>query len=154
MHRIIDEYGPSGKVAWVYRQFPIDALHKNARTEALATECAAEQGGNDMFWKYIDKLFTLTKSSDGLDISRLPNIAVEFGLDKDAFNECLESKRYNDKINEHISQVQDIPGIGTPYTILMTKDGYTAIEGAQPYETIKPFLDNLIANLEKADSSN
>src|SRR3990167_1249729 len=30
MNRIIEEYGATGKVAWVYRQFPIPQLHQNA----------------------------------------------------------------------------------------------------------------------------
>ena len=57
MKKIMEEYGKSGKVAWVYRHFPIDQLHSKARKEAEATECAAEQGGEIKFWGYIDRLF-------------------------------------------------------------------------------------------------
>src|SRR3989344_2269926 len=47
MKQITDEYKDSGKVAWVYRHFPIDELHPvKARKEAIASECAAELGGN------------------------------------------------------------------------------------------------------------
>ena len=45
LHKIIDTYGKDGTVAWVYRHFPIDRLHKKARKEAEASECAADQGG-------------------------------------------------------------------------------------------------------------
>src|SRR3989344_4890477 len=45
MKQITDEYEDSGKVAWVYRHFPIDELHPvKARKEAIASECAAELG--------------------------------------------------------------------------------------------------------------
>src|SRR3989344_4437991 len=37
-----EEYGDD--VAWVYRHFPLDQLHTKARKEAVALECAAEQG--------------------------------------------------------------------------------------------------------------
>ncbi len=40
MRRVMTDYGNSGKVAWVYRHFPIDSLHSKARNEAEATECA------------------------------------------------------------------------------------------------------------------
>ena len=30
MNQIMDEYGKDGKVAWVYRHFPIDQLHSKA----------------------------------------------------------------------------------------------------------------------------
>src|SRR6185436_7093141 len=45
LRRVMNEYGKDGKVAWVYRHFPIDSLHPKARKEAEATECAAELGG-------------------------------------------------------------------------------------------------------------
>jgi protein-disulfide isomerase len=48
MQQTVDEY--DGKVAWVYRHFPLDSIHSKARSEAIATECAGELGGNDMFW--------------------------------------------------------------------------------------------------------
>ena len=65
MQQVIEEY--DGKVAWIYRHFPLDSLHSKARKEAEASECAAELGGNDGFWAYIDKLFEITPSNNGLD---------------------------------------------------------------------------------------
>jgi protein-disulfide isomerase len=49
LRRVMDEYGKDGKVAWVYRHFPIDQLHSKARKEAEATECANELGGAEKF---------------------------------------------------------------------------------------------------------
>jgi len=34
LHRIISEYGKTGQVAWVYRHFPLDAIHSKTRKEA------------------------------------------------------------------------------------------------------------------------
>ena len=69
MHQVVEK--SNGDVAWVYRQYPIPQLHPKAFHEAEATECAWEQGGNKAFWKYIDKLFEITTSNNGLDESRL-----------------------------------------------------------------------------------
>ena len=69
MHQVVEK--SNGDVAWVYRHYPIPQLHKKAFHEAEATECAWEQKGNDGFWKYMDKLFEITTSNDGLDESRL-----------------------------------------------------------------------------------
>ena len=56
LHQVVSEY--DGKdVAWVFRHWPIPQLHPKAPKEAEALECAAELGGNDMFWKYTHKLF-------------------------------------------------------------------------------------------------
>jgi len=69
MHKVVEK--SNGDVAWVYRHYPIPQLHKKAFHEAEATECAWEQKGNEGFWKYMDKLFEITTSNDGLDESRL-----------------------------------------------------------------------------------
>ena len=57
MNKVMANYGNDGKVAWVYRQFPLEQLHPNAPTLAQASECVAELGGNDAFWKFSDKIF-------------------------------------------------------------------------------------------------
>jgi len=44
-------------VAWVYRHYPLSTIHPNAKNEAVASLCAKEQGGDEMFWKYIDTIF-------------------------------------------------------------------------------------------------
>lgn len=76
MHKVIDAYGKDGKVAWIYRHYPIAQLHPKAQKEAEALECAGSQGGpssslgtsNDLFWKYADKLYETTNSNNSLDI--------------------------------------------------------------------------------------
>jgi|SRR6185436_4627347 len=65
LHEIVKQYG--GKVAWVYRHFPLDSIHPKTRKEAEATECAAELGGNEVFWAYLDKIFENTPANNGLD---------------------------------------------------------------------------------------
>lgn len=54
MKQALDEY--EGQIAWVYRHFPLDALHPNARKAAEASECVAKVAGNDKFWEFIDEL--------------------------------------------------------------------------------------------------
>ncbi len=85
MHALIDEYGSSGKVAWVYRHFPLTNIHPKAAKEAEAAECAGKLGGNTAFWKYIDRVYEVTPSSNGLDLAELPNIAEDVGLNRGDF---------------------------------------------------------------------
>ena len=87
LQQIFDEY--EGQVAWVYRHFPLDTLHAKARKEAEATECAAELGGNDGFWAYLDRLFEVTPSNDRLDLALLPQIAEDVGLDPSGHGQGL-----------------------------------------------------------------
>jgi protein-disulfide isomerase len=53
---IMQEY--EGEVAWVYRHLPLEQLHPNAPLLAEASECVAELGGNEAFWKFVDGYFS------------------------------------------------------------------------------------------------
>ena len=67
LNAIMAQYKDGGKVAWIYRYFPLDGLHLKARHEAEALECAFEIGGNDKFWEYKTEIFKVTPGNDGLD---------------------------------------------------------------------------------------
>jgi protein-disulfide isomerase len=146
LKRIMTEYGDSGKVAWIYRHFPLDTLHKKARKEAQASECANELGGNDAFWAYADRLFEITPSNDGLDLSLLPKIAKEIGLDRGTFETCLAGDASGGKYADHIeSNVQDAiasGGTGTPYIVVIAPNGEVfPISGAQPHSVFRSIIE-------------
>ncbi len=122
LHSIVNEYGKDGTLAWVYRHFPIDSLHPKSRKEAEATECAAEQGGNDAFWKYLDEVYKRTTSNNKLDPAELPKIAASQSLDMTAFNECLVSGKFAAKVDENYKDAVKAGGTGTPYTVFILKD--------------------------------
>ncbi|MBW6441529.1 thioredoxin domain-containing protein [Patescibacteria group bacterium] len=46
-------------VKWVYRQFPLDGLHPNARDKSIAALCVGKIAGNDTFWEFSDMLLGL-----------------------------------------------------------------------------------------------
>ena len=145
LKQVMADYGSNGKVAWVYRHFPIDQLHSKARKEAEATECANELGGNEKFWQYINMLYDTTNSNDSLDLAQLPIIAKNVGLDVKAFNECLSSGRYSAKVEADYQDAVKAGGKGTPNSILVSKDGTkTTVQGAQPYANLKAIIDALL----------
>ncbi len=119
LNRFVNEYGKDGKFAWAYRHFPLDGLHKKARKEAEATECAADLGGNAKFWEYLNALYSKTNSNDSLDPAELPKIAVQVGLDKTAFEACLNSGKFSAEVEKDASEAVKIGGNGTPYSIFI-----------------------------------
>ncbi len=142
MHKIVAE--SKGEVAWVYRHFPIESLHPNAFSEAIATECAYEQGGNQMFWAFTDEIYKRTKSNNTFTNEDVNQIAEDLDLTMYAFNECLENKVYENKIEQDILDGQ-IAGVqGTPSSFIVI-DGKVidTIGGAAPYESLKKALDLL-----------
>lgn len=144
LQQLVKEY--DGKVAWVYRHFPLDAIHPKTRKEAEATECAAELGGNDIFWAYVDRIFEVTPSNNGLDPAELPKIARAVGLDQQKFEICLASGRHAARVAADLEDATKAGGSGTPYMIVIAKDGKKyPIEGALPYEQIKLIVDQALS---------
>ena len=143
MKEIVQTY--DGEVAWVYRHFPIAQLHAKAAKESEATECAAELGGNQAFWKYLDKVFETTSSNDSLDPSELPKIATAIGLDVIAFNTCLSSGKYAELVKKSVEEAIKAGALGTPYSVIVTKDGQKVlINGAEPIAMVKAKIDALL----------
>jgi len=140
--RLVDE--SKGQLKWVYRQFPLDELHPGkARKEAVASECAAEIGGNGAFWKFADRFFELTPSNNRTDIDTvLPQIAGEIGLDKSRFASCLDSGKHDQRVAEDVKDAVASGGQGTPWSFIVSKSGKKyPLSGAQPYETVKQLFE-------------
>lgn len=57
MNQVMAEYGESGDVNWIYRHFPLEQIHPNAFSLAVASECVSELGGNDKFWEFSNMIF-------------------------------------------------------------------------------------------------
>ncbi len=145
MKQVIDEYGKNGQVAWVYRHFPLDAIHSKSRKEAEATECANELGGNDKFWKYLDRLFEITPSNNQLGLEQLPDIAAYVGLDKTKFLECLNSGKYANRVADNLSDAQNSGGNGTPWSIVIARNGKSfPLSGAQPISSVKALIETAL----------
>jgi len=142
LQQVMADY--DGQVNWVYRHFPLASLHPKAAKEAEATECAAELGGNDAFWKYVDRLFEITPANNGLDPAQLPEIAAYIGLDKTKFQSCLDSGKYTAAINDAVTAATAAGGRGTPYSIIVAGDQKVPVSGAVPYAQLKQMIDSVL----------
>lgn len=138
--QVVDEYGDS--VAWVYRHFPLDQIHPKARPAAEASECVAELGGEDAFWAFTD---TIVENQERL--SDLESVAVEVGVSASAFNECVESDRYAEKVEEQYQGGVDAGVRGTPGNFLVTTDGEAwFLPGAFPFEQFQSAIDEALSS--------
>lgn len=80
----------TGKVRYVYREFPLTSSHPAAQKASEAAVCAGQQ---DRYWEMNEKLFSTTEEwgGQGDPISHFKGYAQEIGLDTAAFNDCLDS---------------------------------------------------------------
>ena len=144
MNSIMKTYEGTDKVAWVYRQFPLEQLHPvKAQAVAVASECAGDQGGNDAFWKFTDRYFELTLTNNRTDIDTvIPQIAKEIGLNESAFKACQTSGKFDEKIAADVENAIATGGRGTPWSIAILPDGTKLpINGALPEAAIVQIIE-------------
>lgn len=154
LKQAVSAYGDD--VAWVYRNAPLDQLHSKARKEAEALECAGDLGGNDVYWKYVDRLMELSPSNNGLDPAQLPKIAEYVGLNRSKFDSCLASGKFAERVQSQLDDAVQSGFQGTPFSILVVNDVPVApISGALPFtetlpggqKNLKQILDEALKNL-------
>lgn len=139
--------GSNGRVSWIYRHFPLDGHNPGAEQEAQASECAAELGGNDAFWRFTDAIFTRTRSGGrGFPLANLAPLAEELRLDKAKFNECLASGRYAGRVRQQLIDGERAGINGTPGSILYDRrnGNVRAILGAQPLSHLQQAVETLV----------
>jgi len=139
-------YIETGKVKFVYRDYPIIEIHPNAAPAALGANCANEQ---EKFWEYHDKLFENQEQWASLDnqnaISIFEKFAEELDLDTDTFNNCLKSMKYLEEIRKDFNDGVAYGVSGTPgFFIGNEKIGFGRVSGAQPYAAFEQILDQLL----------
>lgn len=136
----------NGKVAWIYRHFPLESIHPQARPTAVASECVAGLAGEDAFWKFTDQVF---ENQTKLSADWLESTAISLGVDKSAFEQCIASGKYDSLIDGQATNAQEMGGQGTPYNVLLTKDGgMIPFSGAQPEENVTQLIERALKTLK------
>ena len=84
---------------------------------AEAAECAGEQ---DRFWEYHDTLFDNWdgENEGAFADTNLVEFASIVGIDEAAFVECLDSRRYLERIGQHRQLAESINVSRTPTVIV------------------------------------
>jgi len=148
--QLIKNYVDTGKVKIVYRDFPLSFHDPMATKEAVAANCAKEQGGDTAYFKYHDEIFTRTISNgNGLSETDLTTIATDLGLNLNSFNTCLADPTQTNEVKKDIADGTATGASGTP-TFVIGKttlngkiDGYLVV-GAQPFAAFQAVIDPML----------
>ncbi len=119
MQKIRDQY--AGVARFVFKHFPVEAIHPNARTAAMAAACAAEEG---KFWPYYDHLF----QNKNLSEHGLATAATALNIKTPRFDSCRSTYRTAKFIEEDVNDAYAIGIRGTPTYIV----NGTRIDGSIP----------------------
>jgi protein-disulfide isomerase len=126
--QLVTDMIESGRIYYIMKDFPLDQLHPDARTAAAAARCAGDQ---DAFWEMHDAIFDNQANWAEQDAATvLAGIAAELSLDVDAYNDCMDSGKYDDAVQANLEEGMSLGVTGTPAFFI---EGFP-ITGAQPYE--------------------
>jgi protein-disulfide isomerase len=99
------------KVLFAFKEFPLD-IHPEAVSASLAAQCALEQ---NKFWEYADILYAKQSEwGNAKNIVKFKDYARVLKLNAPQFNECLDSKKYQDKIDADKNEAGNFSITGTP----------------------------------------
>ena len=139
------DYIKTGKLKYVFRDFPITSAHKDAFKAALAAGCALDQG---KYWEMHDRLF---ENQAAFTVYNLTQRAQAIGLNKETFQQCLNNNEYATEVQSDFADGTKAGVNQTPFFFLgLTEPNspkvkvLTVITGAKPYAVFKAAIDSAL----------
>ncbi|HEB13440.1 MAG TPA: DsbA family protein, partial [candidate division CPR3 bacterium] len=120
-------------VRWVYRHFPLRG-HPQAQPAAEASECVAEQKGDEGFWSFVDAMF---ENQERLGEEFYREVAGEIGVNLVQFDSCASSSKYANRVNSDYEEGIQSGVTGTPGSFV----NGVPVKGAVPYEQLKSIIE-------------
>lgn len=134
---LLKEYVDTGKVQYVYRDFPLDRL-------ALAAGMIARCAGRSEYFGFVDTFFStqIEWATANKPLDALSNLARLGGMSKAKFDACLkDTKIQNAILKERLKAVNDYKVNATP-TIFVNGDEYP---GGMTLPQFRTLLNRLLA---------
>ncbi len=123
------------QVRIVYRHFPLDNIHPEARGASEAAACAEDQG---KFWEYHAQVF---ESSPKLEKGALRQAAEKVKLDLASFDQCVGERRHQAKVEKDLEAGRAAGVSGTPAFFV----NGIPLSGAQPVEKFVELIERELA---------
>lgn len=148
--QIKEEYIDTGKIVFVIRDLPLPFHNPVAEQEAIAAECAGEEG-DDKYIEYHDELYDRTEGNGkGVGgVESLVEIASDLGLNIDEFRSCIEKNKFRDEVDGDIIAAKRAGINGTPgFVVGILKDDGSVdgevISGAQPFSVFQEVIEQYL----------
>jgi protein-disulfide isomerase len=140
---LLADYVETGKVRFLFKDFPINDLSDRASSLAAeASYCAADQG---KYWEYHDEVYSNWEGENTGWVTRisLEQFAKNAGVsDMPAFSSCLDLDKYADVVKENYNLARSIGLKATPsFIVLVEGETPKLIEGAHPYSSFERVIN-------------
>ena len=137
---INDNFIKTGKVKLVFKDFPLNG--SDSILAAEASHCAEDQ---EKYWQYHNELYKNWGGERTGWITResLDTFAVTVDLDLNEFNICLDTHKYQNKVNSTYEFGKEIGINATPSFLVFNNHKIIKITGNQPLEVFLKTFDQL-----------
>lgn len=124
--QIADEYGD--RVRMVFKHYPLEQIHPNAMTAAIAAQCAQREG---KFWEVHERFFG---QPNALDIDSVVAIGKAVGL-SDRYAECVVNGETRAEVEQDIRDATEVGVQGTP-TLMINGEFLMGAQSVAALESI------------------
>ena len=134
------DYIDSGKINYVYRDFPLNGYDSILAAEA--TYCANDQ---ENYWQYHNLLFEnwAGENTGWITMNSLTQFAVDLKLDISEFKNCLTSHKYYQKVIDNENYAKKININATPSFLIFNNEEVIRIIGAQQLDKFRTAIEQL-----------
>jgi len=138
-------YVATGKVAIAYRAFPLDSIHSKSRNEFAYAECVNQIGGSSKYWQFVDKIFEISPTNNGLDPAKLDETAKALKIDAKQLATCVKDPKVATVIEKTTQEAMALGAQGTPFFIIVDPQGIaTPVFGGIPADRLGQAFDLLL----------
>jgi len=143
---IKEKYINTGKVRFIFREFPTSPANLSVAGSMLA-RCAADKGGNDAYFVVLNALFATQRTWIFGESPRdeLLKIASQAGMGADEFDACVKRQELLDYLNENIKEGSEKYGISSTPSFVLNGQ-------VRHFTSVEDFSEALDEALEKADA--
>lgn len=143
---LVRDYVNTGKIQYIFRNFPLREAHPLAQIAAEAAECAGEQG---RYWEAHERLF---RTQQTLGSNPLMDAAASLGLDEQKFRRCLNGGKAAITVQTDLTEGAKIGVDATPTFYFGLRDdtdgkkirAVKRLTGAQPLVSFAQILEYLL----------
>lgn len=132
--RLMD-FVEDGTANFVYKHFPV----VGGENPALASACVFLEEGTEMFYEFHDRIFEehAINRAGITSLSNLREWAIELGVDATNYDDCMDSTRAQELVQQDFQEAQRVGVTGTPSVVINDK----LIVGACPISTFEQAIE-------------
>lgn len=131
--KLKEEFIDTGKVKFVYKDFPL-----RDQEAAVASNCVMKELGSEKYFEMQDKIFNDQRE---MSSEQLLAWAKEIGVDESKYSACIADEAMKEELKGDLEEGSALGVSGTPSFFINGKK----MVGAQPYEVLKQMIEAELA---------